>query len=145
MSYINRIIRGKEMGKTFIKIATVYFSIGVLVGMTMGIIHDFRFTSLHAHLNLLGWVSTALFGIIYSIYPFAANTKLAKTHFWLHNIGLPIMMVGLLCETLGVTAALPVMIIGSLAIVIGTLIFAINTFKALNTNSIQRAKNDINA
>ena len=133
------------MGKTFIKIATVYFSIGVLVGMTMGIIHDFRFTSLHAHLNLLGWVSSALFGVIYSIYPFAATTKLAKTHFWLHNIGFPIMMIGLAGEVLGISAALPAMIVGSLAIVIGTLIFAINTFKTLNTNSIQRAKKDINA
>jgi hypothetical protein len=37
------------------------------------------------------------------------------------------------------------MIVGSLAIVIGTLIFAINTFKTLNTNSIQRANKNINA
>ena len=133
------------MGKTFIKIATVYFSIGVLVGMTMGIIHDFRFTSLHAHVNLLGWVSTALFGVIYSIYPFAANTRLAKTHFWLHNIGLPIMMIGLLGEILEVPAALPVMIVGSLAVVIGTILFAINTFKTLSTNSTQKANKNINA
>ena len=133
------------MGKTFIKIATVYFSIGVLVGMTMGMIHDFRFTSLHAHVNLLGWVSTALFGVIYSIYPFAANTKLAKTHFWLHNIGLPIMMIGLAGEVLGISAGLPVMIVGSLAVVIGTLLFAINTFKTLSTNSNQSTKTNINA
>jgi cbb3-type cytochrome oxidase subunit 1 len=133
------------VGKTFIKIATVYFSIGVLIGLTMGIIHDFRFASLHAHVNLLGWVSTALFGIIYSIYPFAANTKLAKTHFWLHNIGFPIMMIGLAGEVLGISAALPAMIVGSLAIVIGTLLFAINTFKMLNKTSIHNAKTNINA
>jgi len=133
------------MGKTFIKIAVVYFAIGVLLGMTMGMIHDFRFTSLHAHVNLLGWVSTAVFGLIYSVYPYAAETKLAKSHFWLHNIGLPVMMVGLLCESLGVTAGVPIMIVGSLAVVVGTLIFMVNVLKNLNTSSVQRANQDFKA
>lgn len=133
------------MGKTLIKIAVVYFAIGVLLGMTMGIIHDFRLTSLHAHVNLLGWVSTAIFGVIYSIYPFVSTTKLAKAHFWLHNLGLPVMMIGLFCESFGISAGLPVMIVGSLAVVIGTLLFAINTIKTLNNSSIQKAKQDFNA
>ncbi|EKN66482.1 hypothetical protein BABA_15272 [Neobacillus bataviensis LMG 21833] len=131
------------MGKTFLKIAAVYFSIGVLLGMTMGIIHDFRLTSVHAHVNLLGWVSSAIFGLIYSVYPFAAKTKLAKTHFWLHNIGLPVMMIGLVCETFGITAGLPVMIVGSLAVVVGTLLFTTNIFKMINASRIQKA-NDLN-
>ncbi|MCM3729916.1 cytochrome-c oxidase [Neobacillus cucumis] len=133
------------MGKTFIKIAAVYFSIGVLVGMSMGIAHDFRLTSTHAHINLLGWVSTALFGIIYSIYPFAASTKLAKIHFWLHNIGLPVMVIGLVLESFGVSAALPIMIIGSLAVVIGTLLFTTNIVKTLNNRSVQKADHTIKA
>lgn len=111
----------------------------------MEIIHDFRLTSLHAHVNLLGWVSTALFGVNYSIYPFAANTKLAKVHFWLHNVGLPVMMIGLFCESFGITAGLPIMIVGSLAVVIGTLLFTINTIKTLNNRSIQKANQDFNA
>ncbi|WP_404328751.1 cytochrome-c oxidase [Mesobacillus maritimus] len=133
------------MGKTFIKIAAVYFSIGVLLGMTMGIIHDFRLTSLHAHVNLLGWVSTALFGVIYSIYALAAKTQLAKIHFWLHNIGLPVMMIGLFCESFGITVGVPIMIVGSLAVVIGTIIFTINIFKTLNTSSIQSSNKDLHA
>lgn len=133
------------MGKTFIKIAAVYFSIGVLLGMTMGMIHDFRLTSLHAHVNLLGWVSMAIFGIIYSIYPSVSTTKLAKTHFWLHNIGLPIMMIGLLCESYGISAGLPIMIVGSLAVVIGTLIFTTNILKTLKSNTNLKANQDIKA
>ncbi|WML41561.1 cytochrome-c oxidase [Neobacillus sp. OS1-2] len=128
------------MGKTFLKIAAVYFSIGVLLGMTMGIIQDFRLTSVHAHVNLLGWVSCALFGLIYSVYPFAAQTKLAKTHFWLHNIGLPVMMIGLACEIFGISAGLPVTIVGSLALVVGTLLFTTNVIKMINASRIQKAK-----
>lgn len=117
------------MGKAYLKIAVVYFTIGVLAGLTMGIIHDFRFTSVHAHVNLLGWVSMALFGLIYHFYPNAANSKLAKTQFWLHNIGVPVMIGGITLQILGVSGALPPTIIGSIVVVVGVILFMVNVFK----------------
>jgi cbb3-type cytochrome oxidase subunit 1 len=123
------------VGKLYLKVASVYFTIGVLAGLTMGIIHDFRFTSVHAHVNLLGWVSMALFGIIYHFYPHAANSKLAKTQFWLHNIGVPVMLGGIALQVLGVSAALPPTIIGSLAVVIGVILFMVNVFKYVGKDS----------
>ncbi|MDR7078814.1 cbb3-type cytochrome oxidase subunit 1 [Neobacillus niacini] len=123
------------MGKTYLKVATVYFTIGVLAGLTMGIIHDFRFTSVHAHINLLGWVTMALFGIIYHLYPNAAKSKLAKTQFWLHNIGVPVMLGGIVLQVLGVSAALPPTIIGSIAVVVGVILFMVNVFKYVGKDS----------
>jgi cbb3-type cytochrome oxidase subunit 1 len=123
------------VGKTFLKVASVYFTIGVLAGLIMGILHDFRFTSVHAHVNLLGWVSMALFGLIYHFYPNAANSKLAKTQFWLHNIGVPVMLGGIALQVLGVSAALPAAIIGSLAVVIGVILFMVNVFKYVGKDS----------
>jgi cbb3-type cytochrome oxidase subunit 1 len=123
------------VGKAYLKVATVYFTIGVLAGLTMGIIHDFRFTSFHAHVNLLGWVSMALFGLIYHFYPNAANSKLAKTQFWLHNIGVPVMLGGIALQVLGVSAALAPTIIGSLAVVIGVILFMVNVFKYVGKDS----------
>lgn len=115
------------MGIRFLKIAVVYFFVAVCLGLVMGIIQNFSFTSVHAHLNLLGWVSMAIFGIIYSIYPSAAETKLAKAHFWLHNIGVPIMQGALFIELLTGNTALTIgIIIGSLMVVVGVLLFAIN-------------------
>lgn len=125
----------KKVGKAYLKIATVYFTIGVLAGLTMGIIHDFRFASVHAHVNLLGWVTMALFGIIYHLYPNAANSKLAKTQFWLHNIGVPVMLGGISLQVLGVSAALPPTIIGSIAVVVGVILFMVNVFKYVGKDS----------
>ncbi len=120
------------MGIRFLKISGVYFLIAVLLGLTMGIIHNFAFTSVHAHLNLLGWVSMALFGIIYSIYPQAGKTTLAKTHFWLHNLGLPVMQGALFLQILTSNGAFTVgIIIGSIIVVFGILLFVINLFKAI--------------
>jgi hypothetical protein len=131
------------VGKAYLKVATVYFTIGVLAGLTMGIIHDFRFTSVHAHVNLLGWVSMALFGIIYHFYPNAANSKLAKTQFWLHNIGVPVMLGGIALQVLGVSAALPPTIIGSLAVVIGVILFMVNVFKYVGKDSTHHSDKNV--
>lgn len=122
------------MGIRFIKIAGVYFAIAVTLGLVMGIIHNFSFSSVHAHLNLLGWVSMAIFGIIYSIFPNAAKTKLARIHFWLHNIGVPVMQVSLFFQLLGVESLVIATILGSILIVIGTFLFTINLLTQLKAN-----------
>jgi cbb3-type cytochrome oxidase subunit 1 len=118
------------MGAKFFKISVVYFVIAIILGIVMGIIHDFALTPVHAHLNLLGWVSMALFGAIYHFYPQAGNTKLATTHFWLHNLGVPIMQGGLGYMVLTGNESLTVIvIIASLAVVLGGILFAINVFR----------------
>ncbi|MDF2724736.1 MAG: hypothetical protein K0Q59_4411 [Paenibacillus sp.] len=123
------------MAIRFLKIAAVYLSIGVLLGMTMGIIHDFSLTSVHAHINLLGWVSMAIFGLIYHFYPLAAETKLAKTHFWLHNIGVPVMQGSIALQLTVSEAFLPVTIVSSLLVVIGVILFTINLFVKVSANT----------
>ncbi|KKK38042.1 cytochrome c oxidase [Mesobacillus campisalis] len=118
------------MGARFFKIAVVYFVIAIILGIVMGITHDFSLTSVHAHLNLLGWVSMALFGIFYHLYPQAGKGGLAKTHFWLHNLGLPLMQGGISAMTFTGNESLVVLaIIGSLVVVLGGILFALNVFK----------------
>ena len=50
----------------FFKIAAVYFLLAVCLGVVMGIIHNFSFTSVHAHLNLLGWASMAVSSALFT-------------------------------------------------------------------------------
>lgn len=131
-SLIKREKGGKSLGIRFIKIAGVYFVLAVILGLVMGIIQNFAFASVHAHLNLLGWVSMALFGLIYSVYKRSGETALAKTHFWLHNIGLPIMQGSLFIELLTGNTSLTIgIIIGSLIVVLGVLLFVLNLFLSL--------------
>ena len=82
------------MAIRFIQVSVVYFAIGVLLGMYMSMEHDYALTGVHVHINLLGWASFALAGIIYHLFPKAGNHILAKVHFWGSNIGLPLMMGG---------------------------------------------------
>lgn len=101
----------------------------MVLGMTMGIMQKFELASVHAHLNLLGWVSMALFGLIYHFYPQAGETKLAKVHFWIHNLAMPIFQVGLAMEIVSggkLAFIVPIVIIASLITVIGILCFMVN-------------------
>lgn len=121
---------GSVKGTRFFKIAVVYFVIAILLGLLMGILQDFSLTSVHAHLNLLGWVSMVLFGAIYHFYPDASKNGLAVSHFWLHNLGLPAMQGSFLAMVLTGNESLTILtIIGSLAVVLGGILFAINVFK----------------
>jgi hypothetical protein len=75
-----------------LRIAVVYWVLGVCWGIYMGATESFTDIPVHAHLNLLGWVSLGLCGLIYAKAPHLERTLLAKAHFWLHNLGLPPLM-----------------------------------------------------
>lgn len=120
------------MGEKLIKIAVIYFLLAVLLGMFMSITHNFDYAPLHAHLALLGWASLALAGVIYVLYRKAEQSKLGKFHFWLHNIGLPIMMIGLFLLESGVPAE-PVIAIGATITTLGIIVFAMNLFCNVST------------
>lgn len=119
------------MGIKLIKISVVYFVIGVCLGMYMSITEKFTFTPVHVHINLLGWTALTLAGLIYVFFPKAGETTLAKIHFWLHNIGLPVMMIALAFLVSGSTGAGPFVAIGGTLTVLGVILFAINILKNL--------------
>lgn len=120
------------MGIRLIKISSLYYVIGVILGMVMGMAGLYQFISTHTHINLLGWVSMTLFGLIYYVFPSLTKNKLAKIHFWLHNVGLPIMLIGLISFALrNNTLGIPLMSIGGILVVIATIIFAINLWQNL--------------
>lgn len=114
------------MGLRFLKIAVVYLFIGALLGLGMGIVQNFALVPVHAHLLLLGWASLALAGVVYHLYPAASTTRLARIHFWLHNLGLPVFMVALGLVLTGRDAIVPVVVVSAIAVLIGLAIFATN-------------------
>ena len=64
----------------FLLLAVVSLIAGVVIGIFMAASHDFALMPVHAHINLVGWVSLALFGLVYRAYPGLAKRKLAIVH-----------------------------------------------------------------
>lgn len=113
----------------FIRLAALYFFVGILVGIGMSMTHNFGLVGFHAHVNLLGWVSSAIFGLIYHHFSSAANSKLFKWHFWLYNIGFLVMMFGLFFLLQGNMAFEPVIAVGAITLALSVLLFLINVWK----------------
>lgn len=115
------------MGRTLLKIAIIYFLIGICFGLYMSLFHVFSLATVHVHMNLLGWMSLAIAGIIYHLYPNLAKTASAKIHFWLHNIGLPVMMICIALAILGAGGIFfPLAALGGAITVIGIFFFGYN-------------------
>jgi hypothetical protein len=55
------------------RLAVATVILGMCLGMYMGIVHDFTLAPVHAHMNLLGWVSLFLLGLFYRTHPKAIS------------------------------------------------------------------------
>ena len=117
------------VGIALVRIASVYLLVGLVLGMAMAVAEDFRLVSVHSHLLLLGWATLAITGIVYLVLPRCADTRLAAAHFWLHNLGLPVMMLSLAAEHLGEPRAQPLIGLGSVLVIAGLAIFTINVLR----------------
>lgn len=109
-----------------LQLAALYFAVGILMGMYMGIMQNFSLTAVHAHTNLLGWVSLALAAAIFRLWPEAAQTHLAKVYFWSYNLSLPVSMVLLACLMSGVQGLGTYLMLANCGILLGGLSFVLN-------------------
>ena len=93
--------------------AVLAASCGMAMGIAMGIAHDFRLAPVHVHLNLLGWVTFAIYGLTYRAIPAAAEQVLARVQFWLAVPGLLLFCGGLAALRLDQPAGFPLAVLGS--------------------------------
>jgi cbb3-type cytochrome oxidase subunit 1 len=120
------------MGARFIKAAVIYFLVGTVLGLVMGATQHFEYSSAHAHINLLGWASLAIIGVIYKVFPEAGAAKLAKIQFILHNVGLPMLVVSMILfanDQHG--AGVPFAVLGGLLVITSVIVFTVNLFKRM--------------
>ena len=127
------------MGLRFLKLAVVYLFAGALLGLIMGMNENFVLAPVHAHMLLLGWASLALAGLIYHFYPATAETRLARWHFWLHNLALPAFLAGLGVLVSGHIAAMPVVGVSATCLVVALALFASNVLIHLKAPAAARS------
>ncbi|MGG6313629.1 cytochrome-c oxidase [Paenibacillus macerans] len=128
------------MGILYIRVSVIYFVIGVLLGMYMSMQHEYTLASVHAHINLLGWASFALAGVIYVLFPGAGESLLSKIQFWTYSIGLPLMMISLALLLSGSEQFEPLVAVGGTLVVLSVVVFAVNVFMNVRTSASSRGK-----
>jgi hypothetical protein len=105
----------------FLVLASTCLIVGVSLGIYMGVKEDFQLLPVHAHLNLVGWGSLALFGVIYRLYPELSTSRMARLHFWLAAPSAPTLPFGIY---LAAVYQMPLLaVVTSLLWLAGTLVF----------------------
>lgn len=115
----------------WLKISVLYFALAVTVGAAMAAspTHDFRLMPVHAHLNLLGWVSMGLIGLLHLRFPALGEGKLAAVQFYAYQVGVPLMLVALALFLTGTAGIEPVVGILSTIVVLSIVMFAVKFWR----------------
>ena len=79
----------------------------------------------HAHLNLVGWVTLALYGLIHRAYPDLATAKLAPVQCLFAIVGPLVMAPGIFIAINSGEHDVMLAILGSLGVIIGTVLFVV--------------------
>jgi len=121
-------ISGGRIGVNLVKTAAIYMVGGLALGILMGISQDFTLSSVHSHVLLLGWVTTALTGLVYIVLPACGEGWLARVHYWGSNLGLPLMMTGLLLLSYGKAIGEKIVGPASIVLLLALSAFMVNVF-----------------
>ncbi len=84
----------QRISKNYIMIGLVWLLVGMVFGIWLGASNHNNFANSHAHINLLGFVVSSLFGIFYWAYPNMAKSKLAQWQFIIYEVGVAILVIG---------------------------------------------------
>jgi hypothetical protein len=112
-----------------LRLGIVYLVLGMCLGAYMGMNEDFGLRTVHAHLNLLGFVSTFLLGLFLKTYPTSMKSKLMRTGVSIVLVMVPVLLVLLSFFYLGNRALGPILGLSSLVVLVGYAMFAVGVFR----------------
>jgi cbb3-type cytochrome oxidase subunit 1 len=116
----------KSLSFWFIMLASLFALAGMAFGIWMSASQDHTLSGAHAHNNLIGFVTMALFGVYYRLVPAAATTRLAMIHFWVSLVGAILFPIGVGMAILNMGPMLAQL--SSILVILSMLIFAWTVF-----------------
>ena len=127
------------VAELFFKTAIVFLIVGIAMGLQMAMTGSHDVIAAHAHTNLLGWVTSALFGTYYALNKEKAAQRIAMVQFGVYILGVVVMIPSLYLLLLGNAAAEPFVAVASLITFAGVFLFAFVVFGSARTSSVPRA------
>jgi len=118
-----------------LRLAVLYALVAMTAGLAMAMSKDHRLAVAHAHLNLVGWVSVALYGVFLRLWPTAEQRRLAAVQALLAHIGVVVMTTGLAGLPFGAPFAPAFAAAGSILVLAGMALFAALVFSTTRSRT----------
>lgn len=113
-----------RVSEYYFRSAILFLLVGISLGIYMSASQNHTSVGAHAHINLLGWVTSALFGGYYALNPAKAAGRLPIIQFAVYTLGAAIMGVSLYLLLSGNVAIAPIVALSALITFAGVLLFA---------------------
>jgi hypothetical protein len=113
----------RRVDSIYVVIGIFYLVAGMVLGVVMGTRQDFQLAPVHAHLNLVGFVSHSVFGLVHRAWPALRSGVVAAVQFWLFVLGTPLFVAGIAISILGGMVWLAV--VGATLALAGALLFLV--------------------
>lgn len=131
------------MGHTWIKLSVLYLVIGISVGLFMSMTLQLNWAAGHAHVNVVGWLSTLGIGAVLSIYPHLAKNALGTITFWLYHIGVPLFLFSTFYVQVNPGVAHIFTFIGGPMFLLAIILFGVNLFLNLKEKDVAEYRRDV--
>lgn len=113
-----------NISNLYFRTAVLFLIAGIGLGLMMSISGNHNVIGAHAHINLLGWVTSALFGGYFALNPAKAVGRLPMAQYLVYVVGVTVMSLSLYLLLLGNQALVPLVAGSSVLTFLGVLLFA---------------------
>ena len=111
-----------QIDRSYVGLALALLIVGEALGFYMGMMNDMKWRSVHIGIVLIGFVTLAMYGMLFRLWPDMKKGTLAKAQFWVTAIGVLGLVVGGIMQTLNGSIAL--LAASSAVMIVGTLMLA---------------------
>ena len=111
-----------QIDRAYVGVALVMLIVGEVLGFYMGMQNDMKFRTVHIIIVLLGFVTLAIFGGLYRLWPAMKEGGLATAQFWLSVIATLGIIIGSIMQVQNGSIAL--LAISSALMILATLLLA---------------------
>lgn len=121
------------MDRKFILTSLGYAIIGLALGIFMASSRNHGHLVTHAHIMLVGFVVSFIYGLCHKLWLNNATSKLAKAQFYIHQLGTVGIVVGLFLyygKYVSLDTIDPLLAVSSIAVLVGMIMMKVLFIKA---------------
>ena len=113
------------MDRKFVSIGLIYAVIGIALGIFMAATHDHGQHVTHAHIMLVGFVVSFIYGLCHKLWLNNTTSKLAVAQFYIHQVGVAVLVTGLFLlygNFVALETIDPVLALASITVFVGVIL-----------------------
>jgi hypothetical protein len=114
----------QRFDRNYILLGLSWVILGMVFGTWLGASNHLNYANTHAHIGVLGFVTSVLFGLLHWAYPALGKSRLALPQLAIYQIGVALLIIGKFNVDGGVTIE-PLLIAGSLITILGTVLMLV--------------------